>query len=193
MYLIIERTSSVVDFGVIFNVYFTWTFLFLINVAKQERLLARASPTCTVQFTALRNKIGAWQIQSTLFHTYSSANPHGRRQIRIQEFYFLFSYNVLINSLCTVNIMSLDTDLILWKLSRLLNDDKQCSHGEKDTLHKTWAWKHPKLIGNKNCIGGWICLAMLEEKLPWTSINLQDLSTTKNDPFGNIVEHIVDL
>ena len=88
--------------------------------------------------------------------------------------------------------MSLDTDLILWKLSRLLNDDKQCS-GEKDTLHKTWVWKHPKLIANQNCIVRWICLAMLEEKLQWTSINLQDLSTTKNDPFGNIVEHIVDL
>ena len=94
--------------------------------------------------------------------------------------------------LCVLWTLSLDTDLTLWKVSRLLKDNKQCS-GEKDILHKSWMWKHPKLITNKNCIGRWICLAMLEEKLQWTSINLLDRRTTKNDSFENIVEHIADL
>ena len=36
-------------------------------------------------------------------------------------------------------------------------------------------------LATTNCIGSsrWICLAMLEEKLQWTSLNLSDLSTTK--------------
>ena len=62
--LIIELTSSAVDFGIIFNVYFTRTFL--LNATKEKRLLSRASPICTVQFTALPN-MGARQIERHAF------------------------------------------------------------------------------------------------------------------------------
>ena len=164
-------------------------------------LPSKRNKTRKVTCTCLANLHGAihcafqWLVhgkyKSTLFHTYSSASPHGRRQIRIQEFYFPFPYMCSL-ILCVLWTLSLDTDLTLWKLSRLLKDNKQCS-GEKDILHKTWVWKHPKLITNKNCIGRWICLAMLEEKLQWRSINLQNLRTTKNDLFGNILEHTADL
>ena len=122
MYLIIERTSSVVDFGIIFNVYFTRTFL--LNATKEKRLLSRASPICTVQFTALPN-MGARQIERHAFSHLFVNKSSWQASNTNTRILFPVSVHVLFNSLCTVNIMSLDTDLILWKLSRLLNDDRK--------------------------------------------------------------------
>ena len=72
--------------------------------------------------------------------------------------------------------------LNIWKLSRMLSDHQRCiqwCEEHKSTLvvfklSKTAMRQHLELAKTR-CIGRWICLAMLEEKLQWKSINQPEL------------------
>ena len=79
MYLITGLTGQVVDFDIIFNIHITLTFL--LNVTKEERLLAltnlHGAMHCASQWLVHGKE------ESTLFHTYSSTSLQDRRQIQI--------------------------------------------------------------------------------------------------------------
>ena len=122
MNLITELTSKFDDSGIIFNIYTRLTFL--VNITKEEGLLARDSRICTAQFTVLTNDCCMAKKKARFFPLISSYSLHERRQTRIQEFYFPFPY-MCWSIRCQLWISCIDTvTFTLWKLCRLMNDSE---------------------------------------------------------------------
>ena len=188
MYHITELTSSVVDLGIIFNIYITWTFL--LDERKEERLLARASQICTMQFTALPNDCCMAKRKARFFtlicqQVFMTGVEYERESCIFVSWTFCVQFTVYCE----------EYEFRYWynhsvETFQILNDNKRFIEWWKGHIAQHLSGKAPKMattncigrwicIATMNCIGRWIYLAMLEEKLQWISLNLSDLSTTK--------------